>query len=96
MFGLAVGACGLEFARAMCSSVRLCCVLFSVLLFRCLVLFHAAHYSAACFLVLSCAVLHAACVFHWLCAFIFVMFCVNMRLMSLLFNCVVVSCFAHG
>ncbi len=28
-------------------------------------------------LVLSCSVCHAACVFHWLHAFIFVMFCVN-------------------
>ncbi len=41
--------------------------------------------SAACFfvvlfcvsVVLSCSVWHAACVFHWLRAFMFVMFCVN-------------------
>ncbi len=43
--GLAAGACGLEFARAVCSSVRVCCVLL-----------HAARSSAACFL-LFCLVL---------------------------------------
>ncbi len=47
-------------------------------------------------LVLFCSVWYAACVFHWLRAFMFVMFCVNTRLMSLLISCVFVSCFAHG
>ncbi len=36
----------------------------------------------------SCFVWHAACVFHWLRAFMFVMFCVNTQLMSLLISCV--------
>ncbi len=47
-------------------------------------------------LVLPCAVLHAACVFHWLRAFLFVMFCVNTWLMSVLISCMFMSCFAHG
>ncbi len=45
----------------------------------------------------SCFVLFlfvSACVFHWLCAFMFVMFCVNTRLMSLLISCVFMSRFA--
>ncbi len=47
-------------------------------------------------LVLSCSVWQAACVFHWLRAFMFVMFCVNTRLMSLLISCVFMSRFTHG
>ncbi len=84
--GLAAGACGLEFARAVRSSVRVCCVLL-----------HAARSSAACFL-LFCLVLCCTQLvfFHWLRAFMFVMFCVNTRLMSFLISCVFVSCFAHG
>ncbi len=45
-------------------------------------------------LVLSCSVWHAACVFHWLHVFMFVMFCVNTRLMSLLIH-VSVHTLAH-
>ncbi len=66
-FGLAVGACGLEFAQAVRSSVRVHLL------------------SSFCFLSF---VWHAACVFHWLRAFMFVMFCVNTQLMSLLISCV--------
>ncbi len=44
----------------------------------------------------SCSEWHGACVFHWLCAFMFVMFCMNTQLVSLLISCVFVSRFAHG
>ncbi len=59
-FGLAVGACGLEFTRAVRSSVRVHFVLFGTqfgcVIFQFLVLLHAARFSAACFL-LFCLVL---------------------------------------
>ncbi len=58
-FCLFVEVCGLEFARphallSMC--VLWCCTQF-------------VFSSAACINVISCAVWHAACVSHWLCAF---------------------------
>ncbi len=74
---------GLEFARALRSSVHGCCVLFGMcfgfgrMLFHYLVVLHAARFSAVCFLL-------------------FVMFCVNTWLMSVVISCVSVSCFAHG
>ncbi len=58
-FCLFVGVCGLEFARPhalLSTCVLLCCTQFVLL-------------SAACIHVISCAVWHAACVFHWLHAF---------------------------
>ncbi len=78
-FGVAVDACGLEFARAVRSSVRV----------------HSL--SSFCFL-LFCLVLCGMQLvfFHWLHVFMFVMFCVNTRLMSLLISCVFMSRFAHG
>ncbi len=95
MFCLVVGACSLEFARAVCSSVHVDCV---VLCF-CMQLM----LSATCFHVVLCLVLCTACAFHWLRAFHVVMSCVNTRLMSILISCVFVSwffmsCFvqAHG
>ncbi len=45
---------------------------------------------------LSCSVWHAACVFHWLRAFMFVMFYVNTQPMSLLVSCLLMRRFAHG
>ncbi len=77
---LFVGVCGLEFARPhalLSKCVLLCYTQFMFL-------------SAACIHVISCAVWHAACVFH------VVMSCVNTWLMSFLISCVFVSCFAHG
>ncbi len=59
-FCLYVGVCGLEFARPhalLSTCVLLCCTQFVFL-------------SAACIHVISCAVWHAAFVFHWLCAFL--------------------------
>ncbi len=46
--------------------------------------------------ILSCSVWHAACVFQWLHAFMFGMFCVNTWLMSLLNSCMFMSTFAHS
>ncbi len=63
---------------------------------RCRVLLHAALFGCMLSLVLSCSVWYAACVFHWMRAFMFVMFCVNTRLMSLLISCVFMSRIAHG
>ncbi len=58
-FCLFVWVCGLKFARPhafLSTCVLLCCRQFVFL-------------SAACIHVTSCAVWHAGCVFHWLCAF---------------------------
>ncbi len=76
-FGVAVEACGLEFAWAVRSSVRV----------------HSL--SSFCFL-LFCLVLCGTQLvfFHWLHVFMFVMFCVNTRLMSLLIH-VSVHTLAH-
>ncbi len=53
-----VGAlCGLEFAQ-LCPLLSTCFVLHAVRVL-----------SAVCFYVMACAVWHAACVFHWLRAF---------------------------
>ncbi len=52
--------------------------------------------SAACIHVMSCAVWHAACVFHWLRLLSCCRVLWNTRLMSILISCVFVSCFAHG
>ncbi len=50
---------------------------------------------AACIHVISCAVWHAACVFHGLCAFK-LSWLVWTRCFWVLISCVFVSCFAHG
>ncbi len=76
-FGLAVGACGLEFAQALRSSV------------------HVHSLSSFCFLLFCLDLCGTQLVFfYWLCAFMFVMFCVNTR--GLLISCVFMSRFAHG
>ncbi len=60
----------------------------------CFLLLHAVRVlAAACIHVMSCAVWHAACVFHWLRAFVS---CVDTWLMSILISCMFVPCFAHG
>ncbi len=83
-FSVIVWVRGLEFARL--RALMSMCVLLSCTQFVFL--------SAACIHVISCAVWHAACVFHWLHAFM--LSCVNTWLMSFLISCVFVSCFAHG
>ncbi len=55
MFGLAVGACGLKFAQAACSSVRVFCVLFCCTQ---LVLL------AACYVFVLCCVARSLCFFN--------------------------------
>ncbi len=65
-FGLAVGARGLEFARAVRSSV----LVHLLSCFAC-----SSFFGCVLSIVLICSVWHAACVFHWLRAFMFVMFC---------------------
>ncbi len=104
MFCLVVGACSLEFAQAIHSSVHMDCVflcsmrfVFGHVLFCCLVLLHTACVFIGC--VHSCYVL--CCVARSLCFslaayFHVVMSCVNARLMSILINCVFMFCFAHG
>ncbi len=67
-FGLAVGACGLEFARAARSSVRVHSLSHFVA--------RSSFFVCLLSLVFSCSVWHTACLFHWLRAFMFVMFCV--------------------
>ncbi len=57
---------------------------------------HTVRFRAFSCFVLSCSVWHAAGVFHRLHAFMFVMSCVNTRLMSLLISCVFMSRFAHA
>ncbi len=80
MFCLVVWACGLEFTPAVRFSVHVSYVGFCVARGSCsatcfssfLVLLHAVHVFIGCMLscyVLSCAVLNAACVLHWLHAF---------------------------
>ncbi len=83
MFWLIVWACRLEFARP-CVLLSTCLVVCSQFLFL----------SAACIHVMSWAVWHAACVFHWLRAFMWP--CLVWTRGLWLFSLAVCSCFAHG
>ncbi len=78
MFFFVVWACGLEFARP-CALLSLWCTQFVFL-------------SAACIHVMSCAVWHAACIFHWLRAFM--LSCLVSWRVCVLFSTWLVICFA--
>ncbi len=61
----------------------------------CFVVLHAVHVLSAAYIhVMSFAVWHAVCAFHWMHAFM--LSCVNTWLMSILISCVFMSCVAHG